>query len=135
MTRRTMFRTILFPITLLAAIGLCAQQPAARTGGPYLEIDKMIHEYGTLKKGANGDAYFTITNTGDAPLTIARCESNCGCTVPECPKEPVAPGASARVKVHYDTQRTGRIHRTITMATNAVNARQLQVIVQGHVAE
>lgn len=107
----------------------------AQPAGPVLEVDKMIHNYGTMKKGADGDCFFTITNTGDAPLTIGKCESNCGCTVAECPTEPIAPGTSTKLKVHYDTDRVGRINRSVTMYTNATNARQLQVLIQGNVEE
>ena len=34
---------------------------------------------------------FTFTNTGDNPLILDKCKGSCGCTVPQCPKEPIAP--------------------------------------------
>ncbi len=130
-----MHRTLLLPLLLLFVVSTHAQQAVSKKGGAYLEVDKMIHDYGTVKKGSNGDCFFLITNTGDAPLTISKCESNCGCTVADCPKEPIAPGASTKLKVHYDTERVGRINRSVTMYTNSTNARQLQVLLQGNVAE
>lgn len=128
-------RTLVLSLLLCLGLAAMAQKAPAHTGGPYLEIDKMIHDHGTLKKGANGDAYFTITNTGDQPLHITRCESNCGCTVAQCPDQPIPPGASYRMKVHYDTERTGRINHAVTVFTNATNARQMQVLLQGMVKE
>lgn len=46
-------------------------------------------------------AEFKFKNTGAAPVTITRVHSGCGCTVPEKPPEPVAPGASASIPVTY----------------------------------
>ena len=37
-------------------------------------------------------------------------------------KEPVAPGASGEIKVHYDTNRIGAFSKTITVSSNAENA-------------
>ncbi|MGB0984595.1 MAG: DUF1573 domain-containing protein, partial [Saprospiraceae bacterium] len=41
------------------------------------------------------------------------------CTVPTYPKEPIAPGASAEIKVRYDTKRIGKINKSVTLQTNA----------------
>lgn len=128
-------RTILLASFLQLSLFGLGQQVKVTHKGPYAEMDKMIHDYGTIAKGADGICHFTVTNTGDAPLVISDCLSNCGCTVPVCPKEAIAPGAKARVKVEYDTQRVGRINRSVTMMTNATNARQLQVLIKGEVTE
>lgn len=95
----------------------------------------MIHDYGTIPKGADGTCAFTVTNTGDSPLVISGCESTCGCTVPACPTDPIKPGASSVITVKYDTQRVGPISRTVTMNTNAKNARTLQVLIKGTVED
>ena len=44
---------------------------------------------------------------------------SCGCTVPDAPKEPIAPGAKAVIKVKYDTNRVGPFTKTVTVTSNA----------------
>ena len=101
--------------------------------GAEIAIDKDVHDYGTIDKGADGSCYFTITNTGDAPLTITRAKGSCGCTVPDWPREPIAPGESAKMKVPYDTNRPGRINKSVTITSNATNAPTKVVRIKGNV--
>ena len=37
------------------------------------------------------DTIFTFTNVGKEPLIISNAKAGCGCTVPQWPKEPIAP--------------------------------------------
>src|SRR5690606_38133008 len=46
-------------------------------------------------------AEFKFKNTGDSPITVTSVHSGCGCTVPEKPPEPIAPGASGIIPVVY----------------------------------
>lgn len=62
---------------------------------------------------------FEFTNTGNAPLVITKINSSCGCTVPEWPKEPIAPGKTGKIQVKYDTTRVGPIRKTITVLSNS----------------
>lgn len=76
-------------------------------------------DYGQIDKGSDGVRVFTFTNTGDAELIISDVKSSCGCTVPEKPDGPIAPGATSSIKVKYDTKRVGKIRKTITVYSNA----------------
>jgi len=101
--------------------------------GAQISIDKDVHDYGTIAKGSDGSCYFTITNNGDAPLTITRAKGSCGCTVPDWPREPIAPGQSAKMKVTYDTYRPGPINKSVTITSNASNAPTKIVRIKGSV--
>lgn len=116
-----------------ATLGLFAQNTPAATSGAQISIDKEVHDYGTIEKGADGSCYFTITNTGTEPLTITRAKGSCGCTVPDWPREAIAPGASAKMKVTYDTKRPGRINKSVTITSNASNAPTKVVRIKGNV--
>jgi len=94
---------------------------SAQVAGAKLDFDKLEHDYGTIDQGANGAAEFKFTNTGTEPLIISNAKGSCGCTVPEWPKEPIAPGASSSIKVKYDTKRVGPISKTVTITSNAVD--------------
>ncbi len=104
----------------MAAMAQPDLKPVGGTG-PMISVDKEVLDYGIIAQNANGERSFVITNTGDQPLIITQCQGSCGCTVPECTKEPIKPGASSTVLVKYDTNRVGPINKTVTINSNAVN--------------
>lgn len=121
----------------LALLGTAAMaQPNAKPvggTGPMISVDKESHDYGTIKQGANGECVFTVTNTGDAPLIITQCQGSCGCTVPQCEKAPILPGAKSAITVKYDTNRVGPINKSVTITSNASNTPSLMVTIKGTV--
>ena len=88
--------------------------------GAKIEFSKETHDYGTIKY--EGDPYceFEFKNTGDEPLIISNAKGSCGCTVPEWPKEPIAPGASDQIEVtfHPGKSQLGQQDKTISVITN-----------------
>jgi hypothetical protein len=91
------------------------------TKGAKIKFNKEVHDYGTVKYDGDGTCTFDFTNEGNEALVISNAKGSCGCTVPEWPKEPIAPGASASIKVKYDTKRPGAINKSVTITSNAVN--------------
>ncbi|MDA8714985.1 DUF1573 domain-containing protein [Flavobacteriales bacterium] len=98
-----------------------------------LTLDKEVHDYGTIKQGANGECVFIVKNTGTAPLIISACKGSCGCTVPQCDKAPIAPGGSQEVKVKYDTKRIGAINKSVTITSNATNTPTKVIRIKGNI--
>jgi hypothetical protein len=74
--------------------------------------------YGTIPQGANGERYFSFTNTGAVPLIIQNAQKSCGCTIPTWPKEPILPGEKSKIKVKYDTNRLGNFAKYVTITSN-----------------
>ena len=66
-----------------------------------IEIDKSVHDYGTMQQGDNGASYFKVTNTGQEPLIISKCKPSCGCTIPVCPKQPILAGETKTIEIKY----------------------------------
>jgi hypothetical protein len=130
-------RKAIFTLSLLVAamIGFnaTAQEVGVNPDGPVISIDKEVHDYGTIDQGANGECEFTITNTGKSPLILSRCKGSCGCTVPTCPQEPIAPGATAKIKVKYDTNRVGPINKSVTVTSNATNEPNKVIRIKGQI--
>jgi len=89
---------------------------------PQIVFDKLVHDYGTLKKGANGECEFVFTNKGKSPLILTDVKSSCGCTVPDWPQEPIMPGKKGKIKVKYDTNSIGTFNKQITVFSNAENS-------------
>lgn len=125
----------MFTLSLLfaAMIGMNAQAQEVGANGPVISIDKEAHDYGTLEQGGNGECVFVVTNTGNEPLIIQMCKGSCGCTVPSCPQEPIAPGASAKITVKYDTNRVGPINKTVTITSNATNEPSKMIRIKGNI--
>ena len=118
-----MKRAILTLCLAFGAIFATQAQTAPQTepdpNAPILTFDTETIDYGTIEQNADGVRYFTITNTGKSNLVISRCKGSCGCTVPTCPTEPIEPGASAKIKVKYATNRIGPINKTVTVSSNS----------------
>lgn len=131
-----------FGLMLMATLAINTVSAQTATTAPVqvksnaiLEIDKEVHDYGTIEKGANGECVFTVTNTGTDPLHITRCKGSCGCTVPQCPKDPIQPGASAKIKVKYDTKRLGPINKTVSIESNASNSAMKTIRIKGNIKD
>ena len=90
---------------------------------PEITFVKLVHDYGQVEQGGNGECEFEFKNTGKADLILTNCRSSCGCTVPSWPKDPIPAGKKGVIKVKYNTQRVGQINKTITVESNAVNDR------------
>ena len=72
---------------------------------------------------------FTFINKGNAPLIITRASANCGCTKPEYPVKPVAPGKEGQIKVTYQPKgRPGSFSKNIYVYTNGEPERVVLLI-------
>lgn len=107
-----------------------ATQP---TSTAEIKFDKMVHDYGNITQGDNGECVFKFKNTGKEPLIITMCQGSCGCTVPQCPKDPILPGKMGEIKVKYDTQRVGPIAKSVTVQSNAKSGVQT-IQIKGNIA-
>lgn len=119
-------------LIMFASVGTSFAQELA-ADGPKIEFQKDVHDYGKIKNGANGECTFEFKNTGNAPLIISNAKGSCGCTVPQWPKEPIAPGATAVIKVKYDTKRAGAINKSVTITSNAKNEPTTVLRIKGYV--
>lgn len=112
-----MKKTILLAVLFLG-IGKLAQSQTVSLNQAELTFQKEVHDYGDIKQGSNGDCTFKFTNTGTSALIISNAVGSCQCTVPEWPKNPIKPGESATITVHYNTARVGDINKTVTLTAN-----------------
>ncbi|MFM1876293.1 MAG: hypothetical protein RL266_2030 [Bacteroidota bacterium] len=117
-----------FALIALFATTTFALAQDAKTAGAAFKFETETLDYGTIENGSDGNRVFKFVNVGTEPLIISDAKGSCGCTTPEWPKEPIAPGASAEIKVHYDTKRTGNFTKTVTLTSNAVEATKVLTI-------
>ncbi len=96
-------------------------QPVQTTSQDSIVFEKIVHDYGTIVQGADGNCEFKFTNNGKTPLVLSNVTASCGCTVPDWPKGPILPGKSSSIKVKYNTALVGAFNKSITVNSNAVN--------------
>lgn len=124
-----MKKTILsLAVIAFTAFVSSAQTPAApatsttvapvNPNAPDAVFEKDVLDFGTIEYDSDGNREFKFKNAGKEPLIIYSATGSCGCTVPTAPKEPIKPGESASIKVHYDTKRVGSFEKTVTVSSN-----------------
>ncbi|UGS24723.1 DUF1573 domain-containing protein [Flavobacterium channae] len=90
-----------------------------------IELDKEVHDFGTIKEGDIVETEFIVKNVGDSDLLIHDAKGSCGCTVPLPPKEPIKSGDSAPIKVSFDSKnKPGQQEKTVTLTTNTANGHE-----------
>ena len=88
-----------------------------------LSFDALTYDFGTVREGAVIEHRFRFTNTGNVPLLISNARSTCGCTVPDWPREPIAPGAQGEIPVRFDTKnKTAGQRKPIMITANTYPA-------------
>lgn len=80
--------------------------------------DSILHK-GKIKEGEMLTVEFEFTNTGTEMLIIKNVTASCGCTIPEKPEEPIAPGNMGKIKATFDSRgRAGINQKVITVVAN-----------------
>ena len=110
-----MRQIIFICMALLLTIGTAFAQ-----GKAVISAEETRYDFGTIKEAdGNVSHTFIISNTGDKPLVITRGIASCGCTPPEWPKAPIAPGQKGEIKVTFNPDgRPGPFAKTISVYSN-----------------
>ncbi|MFK8056682.1 MAG: DUF1573 domain-containing protein [Saprospiraceae bacterium] len=86
---------------------------------PKIRFSESSFNFGAVDEGAIVSHRFSFKNTGKQPLVITRGSSTCGCTVPEFPRTPIAPGDTSSVKVVFNTDnKSGPQKKPVTLTAN-----------------
>ena len=123
-----MKKLVAIAVFIFAGFAVQAQDAAK------IEFKSDVIDYGEIEKGSDGVRVFEFTNTGKAPLVITDVTSSCGCTIPEKPEAPIAPGETGQITVKYDTNRVGPIRKSIMVYSNAESA-TTKLTIKGKVLE
>lgn len=99
-------------------------EEVAIPAGPLTTIDfpETTFDFGDIKDGEKIYHEFKFKNTGSEPLIISNAKGSCGCTVPDWPREPVAVGATAIIKVQYDSKGKGQVEGRVESKTVTITA-------------
>ena len=107
-----------------------AQQPEVDPAtAATIEFTEKAFDFGTLEEGEKVEHVFKFTNTSTNPLIISNARGSCGCTVPEWPREPIAPGEKGEIKVKFDSKgKKGKQSKTVTITANTIPGNTLLTI-------
>lgn len=96
-------------------------------------FDEKEFNFGEIPPGSVQVHEFTFTNSGGSDLSIKDAKGSCGCTVPEFPKEKIAPGEKGKIKVKFDSKgKTGDIRKSVTIIANIDKGHET-IYVTGHI--
>lgn len=86
-------------------------------------MDSTYWNAGQIVEGEKLAVAFRFRNSGTKPLVIESVTASCGCTAPEPPKEPIAPGKEGVIAATFDSKgRVGQNHKTLTVVANTVGS-------------
>jgi hypothetical protein len=110
-----------------------ANGPQDTTNVAKLKFEEDLFDFGEVKEGTQVEHVFAFANVGKVPLVINDVKSTCGCTIPEWPEDPIAPGESGEISVQFNSNgRTGEQSKPVTVFANTY-PNQTQVILYGYV--
>ena len=90
-----------------------------KTGVPKFDFEEITFDLGTVQSGESVTHEFKFKNSGDKDLIISQAKGSCGCTQPEYPKDPIAPGDEGVIKVTFNsTGISGQITKNVTLIAN-----------------
>jgi hypothetical protein len=101
--------------------------PAPVKSDETLKLKETEHDFSKIPQGKPVYYDFVIVNTGTTPLKLDNVTATCGCTTPEWSQEPIAPGASSKIKVGYNAAAEGAFEKVITINYNTNQIKQIKI--------
>ena len=69
---------------------------------PAIAVSEKSYDFGSIGPSDVVERTFVIFNTGNAPLTISRAYTTCGCTTADITAKTIPPGKVAAVTITFD---------------------------------
>lgn len=92
-----------------------------KANAPVFKFEKESYDFGQIASGEKVTYDFKFKNVGKTPLIITRATATCGCTVPEYPKDPIAPGNEGAIHVVFNSKgKEGMQNKVISIVSNTV---------------
>ena len=98
-------------------------------------IDPIVQNLGKLVKDQSIEVSFRFKNSGDKILLIESVSAQCGCTIPEKPEKPFAPGEEGIIKAKFNGSGQGTISKQIYVKANTSPAKDHTLTFTGDIQE
>lgn len=118
-------------MSVLTVLAINARTPGAKVG---VSFNRVEADFGTVSAGAPVRLEYVMTNNSDAAVAILSARASCGCTEPQYPRRPVAPGNSATISVSFNTNgQRGEINKEVTLRLKnaAGKSEKVQLVLRG----
>lgn len=119
-------KKIAFLLTCLSAF-LVAGAQVTPAPEEVLIIKETEHDFAAIPQGKPVYYTFEIVNSGKTPLKLDDVHASCGCTTPEWSRDPIEPGATAKIKVGYNAAAEGVFEKYITITYNTNLAKSIKI--------
>ena len=117
-----MKKLLSFALFIFGSVTAFAQptsSPSLDPNAPVMEFTTETIEFGAITQGDIITREFRFTNKGKQPLIITNVLVTCGCTDPQYPKTPVAPGKTGTITVTFKSEgKLGIQDKAITVQSN-----------------
>jgi len=117
----------LFTTTLVASAQTTNTVVALPKPTDVVVLKENSHNFGKIPQGRPAVYTFEIVNTGATPLRLDNVQASCGCTTPEWSKEPIAAGATSKIRVGYNAFADGPFAKTVTIIYNTNQTKTLTI--------
>lgn len=110
-----------FILLLVCASTIIYAQTDNKSATPAPEpftVNAEHHDFGKIVQGKPVTYDFVITNVSKETLKLSDVHASCGCTTPVWSKDPVAPGATAKINVGFNAMGYGPFEKSITITYN-----------------
>jgi len=85
-------------------------------------LDSTYIDLGKQTEGKSIEITFRFKNTGNKNLVIQNVTASCGCTIPEKPEKPFAPGEEGVIKAAFNGAGQGEIRKDVHVTANTTPA-------------
>ena len=94
-----------------------------------------VQNFGKVADGEKVLISFHFKNSGDKPLVVTNVTAGCGCTVPEKPEAPIAPGEEGMIKAEFNSEgKVGQVSKNVNVTCNTLQ-QNYTLIFEGEVIE
>lgn len=119
---------MLLSVLFFACAPKSVEEKELLANAPVMTFKQTEFNFGQVLEGELVVHQFEFTNTGQTGLLIESASATCGCTVPEFPRDTIAPGEKGIIKAVFNSSgRLGLNDKIITISSNAKTV-QLHVI-------
>ena len=98
-------------------------------------LDSTTMDLGKLKKDNKIELTFRFKNSGTKNLIIENVSAQCGCTIPEKPEKPFAPGEEGVIKASFNGSGSGSITKQIYVVANTAPTKDHTLTFRGEIIQ
>jgi len=92
---------------------------APPAGGPKIQFDQAVYDFGKVRAGEPVKHTFVFTNVGTETLFLTNVQPSCGCTTASEWSRQVEPGKTGTIPIQFNSANYGgSVLKTVTVTSN-----------------